>query len=153
MYATIAGFALFNYFITRTGWAVDVAEWVAGLGLSGLVLILIVDVVFLAMGFVMEPWTIIILTIPILKPIFIAQDMNLVWIGTLMAINALVGECTPPMAIQLYITSRVSKIDVEKVIKGVWPFLGVNFAMLLLVTFFPQIATALPNLLGLRLSY
>jgi C4-dicarboxylate transporter DctM subunit len=146
LYIMIAGVFLFNYVIKETGLSQTLAMMIVDAQLPPLLLVFGLNAVIVVLGFFVDPW-ICVMFVPILAPIFVAMNLNLVWVGVLFAIGILAGECTPPMAIVLYITARAGNISAEKIIKGIWPFISVNFSVLILVTLIPKLALWLPELI------
>jgi TRAP-type C4-dicarboxylate transport system permease large subunit len=69
--------------------------------------------------------------------------------GMIMLLNLGIGLCHPPVGAILFVGCAVGKVTIEEVLRRIWPFYGVMFAVLMLVTYLPQISLWLPRLLGL----
>lgn len=91
--------------------------------------------------------SIIILT-PILVPVAIAMGVDPVHFGIIMIVNLALGMCTPPLGINLFISSEIAKIKLGEITRGIIPFYVSLLIVLIIITYFPDIVMFLPNLLG-----
>ncbi len=103
-------------------------------------LLLVMLVVFVA-GFFIDFIEIIFIIVPVVAPIFIALDINLLWIGILLALNLQTSFLTPPFGFSLFYLKGVApkEVTTQHLYKGIIPFLVLQLIVLLLVVFFPQI--------------
>lgn len=103
-------------------------------------LFLVMVVVFIA-GFFIDFIEIIFIIVPVVAPIFIAMDVNLIWIGILLALNLQTSFVTPPFGFALFYLKGVAppELKTSMIYKGVVPFLLIQLAVLALVIFFPQL--------------
>jgi C4-dicarboxylate transporter DctM subunit len=85
---------------------------------------------------------------PVFLPMLDAFDINWMHFGLIMTVNLAIGYCTPPMGVSLYITGSIANRDLIYVSKAVMPFLIIQLAVLLLMTFFPEIVLWLPKMMG-----
>lgn len=109
-----------------------------------------VMIVLLFAGMILDGVSIYLITLPLLTPIALAFEWNLTWFGVLMAMNIAIGQFTPPVAVNLMITSRIARVPIEHTVPWVlWLMLTMGMA-LLLVILFPGIALWLPGVLGYR---
>ena len=109
--------------------------------------LLIINAFLLFIGCFMEGTAAILIFAPILIPAMIAMGVPETQACLIMILNLMIGVVTPPVGIVLYVTSSVSKVPVDKVIKATTPFLIPLLAVLMLVTFVPAVSTWLPNLI------
>ncbi|SME89919.1 TRAP transporter, DctM subunit [Tistlia consotensis] len=117
---------------------------------SGLVVLILVMILLLFAGMVLDGVSIYLITLPLLVPIAAAFHWNLTWFGVLMAMNIAIGQFTPPVAVNLMVTARISRVPMEATVPWVlWLVLSMATAMLLVILF-PEIALWLPRLLGYR---
>lgn len=115
-----------------------------------LVLLLVMGVLLLA-GMVIDGISIYLITLPLLIPIANHFEWNLTWFGVLMAMNIAIGQFTPPVAVNLMITSKIAGVPIESTVKWVvWFVLSMGTAILLVIQF-PEIALWLPEALGYRI--
>ena len=155
-----AAFTL-SFAFTRLGISHDIAEWVTGLGLSQVQLVLALVVFYLLLGTFMESTAMLLTTVPILAPVLASAEVDLVWFGVIMVILAEAALISPPEGINLYILHGVRR-DVQTemaeadgaqervgTIMDVWigvlPFMAVMALMIGLLIAFPEIATWLPD--------
>lgn len=94
-------------------------------------------------GMVLDP--LIPMIMPVLLPSLMALDIDLVHFGVLMVVTVVIGQVTPPVALALIVAARIGKEDVVATFRANTPFLIAMFLFLLLLIFFPAIATWLPN--------
>ncbi|MBN1332248.1 MAG: TRAP transporter large permease, partial [Synergistales bacterium] len=136
------------------GWGLafyEVPEAVAGafLGVAGgnrfLVYLMIIIIVLLA-GMFMETASALIILTPIFLPTITQLGGNLVHFGVLIAIGLAIGMATPPVAIDIYVASAITGLSMEEISRPIIPMVLVLIAVLLLVTYFPDIALILPKL-------
>ena len=160
MLIVFAAFTL-SFTFASLGIAHDLSEWVVGLNLSAVELVIILVVFYLALGTFMESVSMLVTTVPILAPVLIATGVDLVWFGVIMVILVEAALISPPEGIQLYILHGIRKdVDEEAaaaegvapktgtiadVYVGVLPFMFVMAAVIAIIIAFPEIALWLPN--------
>ncbi len=113
-----------------------------------LYLLLLVNLLLFIVGMFLDAGPAIIILGPILAPIFTSLGVDPVHFAIVMTVNLTIGLLTPPMGLVLFATSAVSGLRVETIARAVVPFLLVEFAVVLLITFVPAIPLTLPRLLG-----
>jgi len=123
------------------------AEGVLAVSQSPWVVLLLVNVVLFILGIWLEPAPLLIILVPVLAPLAAKVGIDPVHFGTVFVINAVIGLITPPVGASLFVVCSVGKITLEKISRAIWPFVGMAVAILLLVTYVPQLATWLPRLL------
>lgn len=109
-----------------------------------IIALLFINFILIIVGTFMETAAAISILTPILMPIAYAFGIDPIHFGIMCILNLMLGLLTPPIGMVLYVLSSVSKVPFEKIVKAVWPYLLVLVAVLLLITFVPQIVTALP---------
>jgi tripartite ATP-independent transporter DctM subunit len=112
------------------------------------VFLLLVNLLLLFVGTWMDPTAAIIVLVPILLPAAIKLGINPIHFGLVVSINLIIGLATPPVGYILYITSAIGKISLERLSRAVWPFLLVEIAVLLLLTYLPWVGLAIPTYFG-----
>lgn len=142
----IIGASVFSYFLALTGLPTTLSEFMTGLPLPrGLILFAII-IAYLLLGCVMEVYSIMILTLPIIFPIIQALEFDPIWFGVLMVIVLEVGLITPPIGLNVFILKGAAPgIEVETIFKGIWPFLLAAVVAMALIAMFPQIALFIPS--------
>ncbi|KUO49186.1 MAG: C4-dicarboxylate ABC transporter permease [Desulfitibacter sp. BRH_c19] len=112
------------------------------------IILLLLNFILLTLGMFMETQSIILLMTPILIPLALSLGIDLTALGIIIVVNTSIGMITPPLAVNLFVASSISKSTIEQVSKSVMPFLIAEVAIVLLITFYPGIITWLPDLLG-----
>jgi tripartite ATP-independent transporter DctM subunit len=124
------------------------ASTLLGITENPLYLLLLVNLLLFIVGMFLDAGPAIIILGPILAPIFTSLGVDPVHFAIVMTVNLTIGLLTPPMGLVLFATSAVSGLRVETIARAVIPFLLVEFAVVLLITFVPAIPLTLPRLLG-----
>jgi tripartite ATP-independent transporter DctM subunit len=116
-----------------------------------LILLLVMGLLLLA-GMVLDGVSIYLITLPLLVPIAQAFEWSFVWFGVVMAINIAIGQVTPPVAVNLMVTSRIAEVPLEATFRWIgWLLLAMGTALGLVIAF-PELALWLPRQLGYRIS-
>lgn len=110
--------------------------------------LLLVNILLIVCGMFMDDYASTVILAPIIAPIAWALGINPLHIGLVFCVNLVIGLATPPFGITLFVTSPTAGTTVEKTAKEALPFLAVTLAVLLLVTFVPDVALWLPETLG-----
>lgn len=110
------------------------------------VFLLIINLILLLLGCLMTFTPTAILILPILLPVLNLMNIDLTHFGVIMVLNLMIGQLTPPTALNLYIVSSIAKISFQRAVKSAIPFILPLAIVLLIITYFPQIVLWLPNL-------
>lgn len=143
----IANASLFAFVLTLLHVPQTAAETITAMGLSPWVFLLLINILLLIAGNFMEPSSIILVLAPVIFPIAMELGIDPVHLGVVMVINMEIGMITPPVGLNLFVTSSVTGLSIEQVMKASLPWLALLIGMLLVITYIPAIALALPNLL------
>ncbi len=144
----IALAGIFAWAGTALGTFTRLADVILSISDSALVLLLLVMLLVLLAGMLLDAISIYLILTPILVPLIQHFEWNPVWFGILLAMNIAIGQFTPPVAINLMVTTKVANIRLEETFGWAMLFMVTMFSALLLVMFFPQIALWLPEYLG-----
>jgi C4-dicarboxylate transporter DctM subunit len=112
------------------------------------VLLLLINIFLLCVGFVMDTSAAIIILVPVLLPIATSIGLDPITFGIIMCMNLIVGLATPPLGVCLFVAADIAKIRLEALVMAIWPFLLVEIAVLLLITYVRELPTALPRYFG-----
>jgi C4-dicarboxylate transporter, DctM subunit len=145
----ITNAVLFSFLMTSEQIPQEMANWMVTQGLSFVAFMLLVNVILLAAGNFMDPAAIVLIMAPILFPVTAALGVHPVHLGILMAVNMEVGLCHPPVGLNLYVASGITKMGIGELTIAVLPWLITMLGFLILVTFVPEISLWLPRQLGL----
>jgi tripartite ATP-independent transporter DctM subunit len=113
------------------------------------VILLLINAMLLVLGCLLDMAPSILITTPILLPVVAKFGVDPVHFGMIMLLNLGIGLCHPPVGATLFVGCAVGKVRMEDVMKQIWPFYGVLFVVLMLVTYLPAISLWLPHLLKL----
>jgi C4-dicarboxylate transporter DctM subunit len=145
---TILGVSgIFSWIITMEGIPRELVNLVTSLTDNKFIILLIINLIVLILGCFIDAAPLIILLVPVLLPLLIKLNINFVHFGIIISINSMIGTITPPVGTCLYAVSSISKVSVERLTKGVLPFLLMLIIALLIVTFIPEISLWFPNLI------
>lgn len=137
----------FGDMIAREQVAMRVADVFVSVADSPLMVLVMINALLLFLGMFIDALALQFLVLPMLIPIAMQFNIDLVFFGVMTTLNMMIGILTPPMGMALFVVARVGNMSVSTVTKGVLPFLIPIFATLVLITLFPQIITFVPNLL------
>ncbi|MGB7834803.1 MAG: TRAP transporter large permease [Xanthobacteraceae bacterium] len=113
------------------------------------VILFLINILLLVLGCLVDMAPSILICTPILLPVLVNVGVDPVHFGRIMMLNLGIGLCHPPVGAILFVGCAVGKVTIEEVMRRIWPFYGVMFAVLMLVTYVPSISLWLPRLLGL----
>ena len=145
----ITNAVLFSFLMTSEGIPQAMASWLIDAGLGPVAFLLAVNVILLLAGNVMEPSSIVLIFAPILFPVATALGIDPVHFGILIVVNMEVGMCHPPVGLNLYVASGITKMGITELTVAVWPWLLTMLVFLGLVTYVPAISLWLPRALGM----
>ena len=145
----ITNAVMFSFIMTNENIPQNLAEWMLSQGLGPIVFLLAVNVLLLLAGNFMEPSSITLIFAPILFPMAIKLGIDPIHFGILMVVNMEVGMCHPPVGLNLYVASGITKIGITELTIAVWPWLLTMLVFLGLVTYVPDLSLWLPRLLGM----
>ena len=145
----IANAMLFAHVLTTEQIPQQITAWVVDLGLQPWQFLLVVNIVLLIAGAFMEPSAIILILAPILFPIAMQLGIDPIHLGIIMVVNMEIGLITPPVGLNLFVTSAVTGMPLTAVIRAALPWLMLLISFLMVITYIPAVSLALPNLLGM----
>ncbi|WEE00564.1 TRAP transporter large permease [Taylorella equigenitalis] len=144
----IANAMLFAHVLTTENIPQDITRIVADMNLEAWQFLIVVNIILLVAGAFMEPSAIILIMVPILFPIATQLGIDPIHLGIMMVVNMEIGLITPPVGLNLFVSSAITKMPVEKVIKATLPWLVIMLLFLILITYVPDISLWLPNVIG-----
>ena len=143
----ITNAVLFSFLMTSEGIPQAMAGWIMDKGFGVISFLLVVNLLLLLAGNVMEPSSIVLIMAPILFPVAVALGIDPVHFGIIMVVNMEVGMCHPPVGLNLYVASSITKMGISELTVAVLPWLLTMLGFLLIVTYVPQISLWLPRLI------
>ncbi len=145
----ITNAAVFSWLLTSEQIPQSMAAWMTAQGFGTIGFLLVTNIVLLAAGNFMDPAAIVLIMAPILFPMAAALGVHPVHFGILMAVNMEVGLCHPPVGLNLYVASGITKMGITELTVAVLPWLLTMLGFLVLVTYWPGLSLFLPRLLGM----
>jgi C4-dicarboxylate transporter DctM subunit len=143
----ITNAVLFSFLLTSEQIPQQLTDWITHLGLGSVGFLIMVNLLLLAAGNFMEPSSILLITAPLLFPMAMQLGIDPIHLGVLMTVNMEIGMITPPVGLNLYVASGISRLGLTETTKACAPWILVMLAYLVLITYVPAISLWLPNLL------
>ena len=141
----IANALILKHVLTDEQIPQQIAAAMLSAGFGAIMFLVIVNVILLIGGQFMEPSGLIVIVAPLVFPIAIELGIDPIHLGIIMVVNMEIGMITPPVGLNLFVTSGVARMPMMSVVKAALPFLGVLFIFLILITYVPIISTFLPT--------
>jgi C4-dicarboxylate transporter DctM subunit len=145
----ITNAVLFSFIMTNENIPQALANWMLGNGLGVVSFLLAVNVMLLLAGNFMEPSSIVLIFAPILFPVAMKLGIDPVHFGIIMVVNMEVGMCHPPVGLNLYVASGITKMGITELTVAVWPWLLSMLGFLVVVTYWPGLSIWFPRMLGM----
>ncbi len=137
---------LFGHWLTETRMPAKLVEFVTEIDLKAWQFLIFMNLAMLLLGTVLEGLSIVLITVPLVLPLFRQFGIDPVHYAIIVVINIEMAMLTPPVGLNLFVLSGVAKAPVSEVIRGVLPFLLLMAILLVSVTFIPSLALFLPTL-------
>ena len=143
------GAAMFTRFLGLTGLSTFISGTVSGLDLGYVQLMVVVVCIYLVLGMFMEPFGAMLVTLPVLLPIFRQEGIDPIWFGVLVTKLLEIGMITPPVGLNVFVIRNVASqyATVAQIFKGVIPFLVADIFVVIIAIAFPSFILYLPSLL------
>lgn len=141
------GAVMFTKFIGISGVGNAINTWMIAMDLGYYQLLFVVVILYLIIGMFLEPFGAMLITLPILLPLFNAEGISLVWFGVFLVKLLEVGMITPPLGMNVFVIKNVASkyVSLGDVFKGVLPFIVMDLILVAIIVIFPQIVLFLPN--------
>ncbi len=141
----IANALILKHVLTDEQIPQQIARTMLDAGFGPVMFLVIVNVILLIGGQFMEPSGLIVIVAPLVFPIAISLGIDPIHLGIIMVVNMEIGMITPPVGLNLFVTSGVAGMPMMRVVKAALPWLGILFVFLIIVTYVPIISTFLPT--------
>ena len=149
LFLILFGAMIFSAFINLSGFAGLLGEWVQGLGMERVGLLVAIAVLYLILGCVLETMSLMLLTVPIFLPLVTEMGVSPIWFGVFLILMIEIGQLTPPVGMNvLTVKSVVPDIPTGSIFRGTVPFLFFNLCAVGLIIAYPQIVMAPLRWLG-----
>lgn len=148
LFTLLIAATVFANFVNFTTMPSDLKEWITHLGLSPVMVVGAMMVIYIILGTVMEELTMVLLTIPLFFPIVVQLGFDPVWFGVLIVMVIQIGLISPPVGMNLFVLNTLlPKVGLGTIFRGCWPFVAMQVVTLAILLFFPSISLYLPSLM------
>lgn len=145
IFLILTGGIILSRFLVQTRLTDAVVGLVSDLDASPQVILLALALVYLLLGAIMDTFGMLILTLPLVLPITVALGYDPIWTGIYLTILMEIAMLTPPIGLNVFVLERATGVPASRIFAGVWPFVAASLAVVVLLVFFPQLATWLPQ--------
>ena len=145
----IASAVLFSFILTNEQIPQRMADAIVASGMGPIGFLIVVNILLLVAGALMEPSSIILILAPILFPVAVALGIDPIHFGVMIVVNMEIGMITPPVGLNLFVASGITKAGLTEMSKAVMPWLWTMLAFLMIITYIPSISTFLPKAMGI----
>lgn len=144
------GAVMYTKFLALAGVSTMMVDMIGAWAGEPILLVIAASIIYLILGMFLDPLGIMLITIPVLVPMFVALDLNLVWFGVIVVKYVEIGLLTPPVGFNVYVVKNVvgDSIALHDIFKGCFWFLGCEVIIMTLLIAFPQISLWLPATMG-----
>ena len=148
LFTLLISATIFANFINYTTMPTDLKDWITHLGLSPIMIVGAMMVIYVILGTVMEELTMVLLTIPLFFPIVVQLGFDPVWFGVLIVMVIQIGLISPPVGMNLFVLNTLlPNVSLGTIFRGVWPLVLVLVVTLFVLLAFPGISLWLPSLM------
>ena len=144
VFMILCGFIL-TYVVSYLGIPIAITNAITQSGLNRYVVLLMLYVLWFILGCLMDPTSVVLLTVPFMFEPLVALGFNEIWIGVMTVIASQIGMITPPIGMNLFVLKANTDVQMKDIIKGCWPYVVLLVFALFFFTLFPDLATILPN--------
>jgi tripartite ATP-independent transporter DctM subunit len=141
----IAGAGFLSQVVGFLGIARAISEFIAQLGLSPYMLILVIGIMYITLGMILDGISIVVMTLPIVLPIVTLAGFDPLWFGIFLVLMVELSQITPPVGFSLFVIQSISGESIDYILKATFPFFMLTIAAVVIVTLFPEIVFYLPQ--------
>lgn len=147
IFAILISALLFSKFLALSGVTNALGGFLTGLDVAPWVVVVLISIIYLALGMMMDAPALLAVTLPITHPVMMDLGYDPIWFGVFVVLLVEIGAVTPPVGINCFVVQAASggRVKLEHVFRGLVPFVLAGFAMLVLLYLVPQIALFLPS--------
>jgi tripartite ATP-independent transporter DctM subunit len=147
IFMILIGAGVFNFFLDATGLNEALTAYVEQLGLNRWLVMFLLMIMYIILGALMDEISMILLTVVPVFKLVTALGFDPIWFGVMLVTVCEIGLIVPPVGMNLFVLQSVAGLPLTTVVRGIFPFVGADILRLLLLCFFPAIATWLPSLM------
>jgi tripartite ATP-independent transporter DctM subunit len=143
----LVGTYVFIKFVALSKLPFLITNFVISLNVHRAVILLLVAVMYVILGMLMPQIPMMILTVPLLFPAMVALGYDVIWFGIFVVMMMALGAVSPPIGMDAFIVSGISKVPVNKIYTGLWPFIIADIIVIVLCCVIPELVTWLPSVM------
>jgi C4-dicarboxylate transporter, DctM subunit len=149
LFIIIIGGLLFSRMLVMSGAITSIVDWISSAGISRLTLVIALCVMYVVLGCLTDAISMLVVTLPFVFPIIERAGLDPIWFGILCVQFLEIGAITPPVGLNLFATVSASNgtVSMDDIVRGIWPFVALNFAVLALLVAVPDLSLWLPSLM------
>jgi len=148
LFLILIGALMFAEFVNITSMPADLKRFVAGLGVSPVVVVGVIMLIYVLLGTAMEELSMILLTVPVFFPLIVSMGLDPIWFGVLIVVVVEIGLISPPVGMNLFVLNTLlPQVQTRTIFYGVLPFIAADCLRLALLIAFPMISLWLPSLM------
>lgn len=144
----IIGAGFLSQVVGFLGIARAISEFIANLGLSPLLLIFVIGIMYVILGMILDGISMVIMTLPIVLPVITIAGYDPLWFGVFLVFMVELSQITPPVGFSLFVIQSISGESINFILRATFPFFLLMIFIVGIVTFFPQIVFYLPDLMN-----
>jgi tripartite ATP-independent transporter DctM subunit len=146
IFTILIGAILFNNFLILAGVPDLISNWISGLPLGRTAILIVILLMYVVLGCLLDSLAMVLLTIPIVFPIIKSLGFDPVWFGIIIVMVVELGLITPPIGMNVFVIKAIARdVPLEKLFRGVMPFVVAQILLIAILVAFPQIALWLPS--------
>jgi C4-dicarboxylate transporter DctM subunit len=135
----------FGHWITGSGFTASLTEMVIENDVSGWQFLLLINILMIFLGMFLENFAVLLVVVPMVLPLLKPLGIDPVHFAVVVTVNLELGLLTPPVGLNLFVLTSITKASIKEVVQGTLPFIILMFFFLMLVTYIPEISLWLPN--------
>lgn len=145
IFIILVGSILLSYYVAFSRIGNTIITAVESSGIPNIAILLLIILMYLVLGLFLDLFGSMMLTLPLVFPLIVSLGYDPLWFGIIVVLVLEIGLVTPPVGINLYITSNQSGVSIQKVLKGSMPFIGILLITVILLIIFPGLVMFLPE--------
>ena len=148
LFLILIGALMFAEFVNITSMPSDLKNFIAGLGVSPIVVVAVIMLIYVLLGTAMEELSMILLTVPVFFPLIVSMGLDPIWFGILIVVVVEIGLISPPVGMNLFVLNTLlPQVPTRTIFYGVLPFIAADCVRLAILVAFPVISLYLPSLM------
>jgi tripartite ATP-independent transporter DctM subunit len=144
----LVGSLLFANFINVARLPNDIADWLAGMAVPPILVIVLIVAIYVVLGCILESISMLLLTVPVFYPVVQALGFDLIWFGIVVVVVIEISLITPPIGLNVFVlNAMLPEIGLATIFRGVMPFIAADIVRVSLIVFVPALSLVLPRLM------